>query len=472
MDRLEAVEIRLSEVRENNEVFRFDTEYFKKLYLNIENLFKNNQAVSEIAKKVSCGPFGSNLLDTLYQDDGILVVRPFNIKNNKIEKDNLVYISNASILINNLRLYTKGTIMFARVGDVKCGVLDREKATISPNIIAVELKENADISPQVLCLFFNCRYGKSMLEKEIKVVAQPTISTSTVSKIKFPRFSKNANEKLTKMIEIAHTNEDISQSLYKTAEDLLLSNLGFDKHNVNTSGIAIKSFKESFGTSGRLDSEYYQHKYDELEDAIRGFDNDILGNLVCFKKSIEPGSGEYTDEGISFVRVSNLSKYEISQPEIFLNRVPFAHMNLQPKKDTILLSKDGSVGIAYKVEEDMDMVTSGAILHLTVKDTNRILPDYLTLVLNSMVVQLQAERDAGGSIIQHWKPSEIEKVKIPILDMPVQEKISQKIRESFALRKKSMYILEIAKRAVEMAIEQCEDVAISWIYEKIKEQED
>lgn len=53
-----------------------------------------------------------------------------------------------------------------------------------------------------------------------------------------------------------------------------------------------------------------------------------------------------------------------------MSRIPFAHMNLQPKKDTILLSKDGSVCIAYKVEKDLDIVTPGAILHLELKTTN------------------------------------------------------------------------------------------------------
>ena len=36
-------------------------------------------------------------------------------------------------------------------------------------------------------------------------------------------------------------------------------------------------------------------------------------------------------------------------------------MNLQPKKETILLSKDGGVGIAYKVEKDLDIVTSRSL---------------------------------------------------------------------------------------------------------------
>ena len=68
--------------------------------------------------------------------------------------------------------------------------------------------------------------------------------------------------------------------------------------------------------------------------------------------------------------------------------------------------------------------------------------------------------------IQHWKPSEIEKVVIPVLDMDKQIEISDKVKESFTLRKKSKQLLEDAKRAVEIAIEQDEDIAVQWLKEK------
>jgi type I restriction enzyme S subunit len=134
----------------------------------------------------------------------------------------------------------------------------------------------------------------------------------------------------------------------------------------------------------------------------------------------------------------------------------------RPRKDTILLSKDGSVGIAYKVEEDLGMVTSSGILHLSVKDP-AVLPDYLTLVLNSPIVRLQAERDAGGSIIQHWKESEIKRVKIPLLPIPDQEHLADKVRSSFVLRAESRRLLDVAKRTVETAIEQGEQPALRMI---------
>ena len=78
---------------------------------------------------------------------------------------------------------------------------------------------------------------------------------------------------------------------------------------------------------------------------------------------------------------------------------------------------------------------------------------------------MQAERDAGGSIILHWRVGEIENVVIPIIDIKIQQQISDKIEESFRLKKQSEQLLELAKTAVEKAIEEDEDVAMRFIEE-------
>lgn len=233
----------------------------------------------------------------------------------------------------------------------------------------------------------------------------------------------------------------------RLAEWLILETILFEQFD----NISVKSFSSSIGTSGRLDAEYYQPKFDTLFNQLNKQPVKSLGDLVHLKKSIEPGSSAYQTEGVPFVRVSDLSKFGIGQTDKFLDRQAFPDV-VRPKKETILLSKDGTVGIAYCVPEDMDVITSGAIVHLEVK-SDEVLPDYLALVLNSLVVQLQAERDSGGSIIQHWKPSEILKVVVPILPKAIQERIAKKIKESFSLRKKSEDLLARAKLLVESEIE-------------------
>jgi len=79
--------------------------------------------------------------------------------------------------------------------------------------------------------------------------------------------------------------------------------------------------------------------------------------------------------------------------------------------------------------------------------------EYLALVLNSLVGQAQAERDAGGSVIKHWKPEQIKNVLIPIISEPKQKIISDLIKKSFVARRKAKELLEKAKSKVEEMIE-------------------
>ena len=82
----------------------------------------------------------------------------------------------------------------------------------------------------------------------------------------------------------------------------------------------------------------------------------------------------------------------------------------------------------------------------------QVLPDYLTLVLNSIIVKMQAERDAGGSIIQHWKPAEMVTDKIPIQPKTIQKELSNKVWLCFAFRKESEQLIQDANSLVEKVI--------------------
>ena len=323
------------------------------------------------------------------------------------------------------------------------------------------------ILPEYLTTFLNTGIGvKAIKARARQSVNQTNVNPEEVKEIEIPLLSMNLQRAIEQLFIAANSHRVKALDLYRQADKKLN---GILQITSCTEKIAHseKSLSNSFLISGRLDAEYYHPKYDALFSTLSKHKTMPLGGsrgLVSIMKSIEPGSEAYLEEGIPFIRVSDVDKYEISTPPIMLSKdiVPNIE-DLYPKKDTILLSKDGSIGIAYKLEKDMEAVTSGALLHLTVKDSNVVLPDYLTLVLNSPIVQLQAERDCNGAIIQHWKPSDIEKVLIPILDMSVQQEIASKVQESFRLRAESKRLLDLAVQTVEMAIESDEESALLWL---------
>ena len=324
------------------------------------------------------------------------------------------------------------------------------------------------INSATLSVYLNTKYGKLEIERLSMQGNQSNFSLAKFKEVRIPKFSQSFCNLIEQKVYLSFSYFEKSKSLYKQAENLLLKELNLLDFKPTTQNISIKSFSESFGSSGRLDSEYYLPKYDEVIKRIKIKNFDKLENLVNIKKSIETGSEAYSDNGVEYIRVSNLTKFGLSKSAIFIPYNFFEKEQLEelkPKKETILLSKDGTVGIAYSIKNESNIITSGAILHLTIKNKN-ILSEYLTLVLNSIVVQMQSQRDAGGSIIKHWKPSEIKEILIPIIDHSIQTQIKNKIKESFRLKEESKELLELAKRGVEVAIEEGEEVAIKFIKEK------
>lgn len=65
---------------------------------------------------------------------------------------------------------------------------------------------------------------------------------------------------------------------------------------------------------------------------------------------------------------------------------------------------------------------------------------------------MQIERDAGGSVIAHWKPEQIKKLKVPILSKTIQIKIADLVHKSHRVCQKGKALLEKAKREVKELI--------------------
>jgi len=333
-----------------------------------------------------------------------------------------------------------------------------------------KIETKGKINAYFLYSFLMSKFGQNYLKREARGSVQQHVFLSQIEQFEVPIFSSSLDNAIQNTIEQSDDLLFRSNSCYSQAENLLLDALGMADFSPSNENINIKSLKDSFLTTGRLDAEYYQPKYEEMMAHISAQNHDKLSALVTIQKSIETGSDAYSEDenGLPYLRVADYNKFGISEPQKKLTDSFVADNfekleNLKPKAGTILFSKDGSVGEAFCLQEDANFITSGAVLHLTVRDKEKVLPDYLTLTLNSKLVKMQAERDAGGSIILHWRVGEIENVIVPIIAMETQTQIASLVQQSFALKAESETLLDLAKRAVEMAIEEDETVAMSFI---------
>ena len=461
-------------VKEGEGALRLDSEHYRKTYMDIKRKIESRKFhyLSEILSKPIVTGHTPSMANDSYYGGGVAFVKTDNVREHVITDNFNHYLSNEgnkkikrSQLKNNDVVLTIIGASFDVVGRAALVTDEVLPANINQNIALIRVDEKK-FNPKLLSVYLNSFYGRNYLYFLSRQTEQVNLNNKEVERLIIPHFSESIIKLISELVEKSYKLKENSKFLYFQAEQLLLFELELSDWKPKHTLSFVKNFSNA-KDADRFDAEYFQPKYEEIVEAVKkyigGFDE--LGNLVKIKKSVEPGSEAYQENGIPFVRVSNLSKFELSD-----NNQQFISMELydelkthQPQKGEILLSKDATPGMAYYLnEEPQKMIVSGGILRLKI-DNKQALPEYLTLVLNSIIVQKQIERDAGGSIINHWRPDQVKATLIPILGEDKQEEIKELVEKSFNDRKLSKSLLEIAKRGVEMAIENDEQEADKWI---------
>lgn len=457
---------------------RIDAEYFEPSYLENENRLKyiNAKPLSDYCKLVSSAFYPS--ATEFYAAGEMPFVRCVDciefpaitsLQNETFEK-----LPRSFIEANRtIKVLKKEDIVITKVGTpcYSSIIYDLDELALSRTVLGIYKITNID--PYYLTVYLRSKYGYDQLFRERELTIQYQLTLERVGRILVYKPLDEAFEKLIRRIFIESQSLFIhSAELYKQAEQTLLSELGLvgwkPKHQLSF----VKSFSDT-KYADRIDADYFQPMYDELIETVKQYKNGYkqLDNLVSIKKCIEPGSDAYQEDGIPFLRVSNLSKFSINNDnQQYISGQLYEKLKAyQPKKGEILLSKDATPGIAYYLSNEPDnMIPSGGILRLKVKDANGLNPEYLTLVLNSVVVQKQIERDIGGSVINHWLVDQVKKTLIPVLPDSIQKEISGKITDSFAKREQSKRLLDIAKCGVEIAIEKSEEEAEKWLGQEVE----
>jgi len=459
--------------KELNFEIRIDAEYHRAEVLeNIHLLDKKKNDVLDNLAFFIIGPFGSTVtVDQYVEKSSYRYIR------NKDINDFLVYDDDPALIPEEAykklpQFHIKeNDLLITVVGTLGKVAIAQKKDTKSIFSCKSTLIRAKSIDPFYLMAYLNSRIGQLFVLRGTRGAIQQGLNLSDLKEIKVFIPSNSFQSKVRNIVCRSFELINKASDLYSQAEQILLAELNLagwkPKHRLSF----VKKYSD-MQASERIDAEYFQPMYEEIVESIISLkDYACLTDLVSIKKCIEPGSEAYQESGILFLRVSNLSKFGLKDGnKQYLSEELYKMLKQhQPKKGEILLSKDATPGIAYYLKDEPEkMIPSGGILRLKVKDEDTLYPEYLTLVLNLVIVQKQIERDAGGSVINHWRVDQVKSTFIPILSVEIQKKIAETVNASFCNRELSKQLLNIAKRAVELAIEKDEKQAQLWISAELK----
>ncbi|HHI9558219.1 TPA: restriction endonuclease subunit S [Campylobacter coli] len=342
------------------------------------------------------------------------------------------------------------------------------KQLLSTEYLVYRPKTNL-LSSNTLLAFSLSRIVQTILNYSQYGTEHPRFYEFVFNEMPIPKCLLLMNAEIDSIMNKAYEVLEQSKIFYKKAEETLYLELGLDPKNplqslldsktnipTNSLNISIHTLKESFLKTGRLDSEYYQSKYEDIEKMIRSY-KDGFCNLKDLVNDISSGfafsSDDYQDVGeLVLIRINNIKNATLDLSNvIYLKNEAY---NLSPKdkikKGDILISMSGSIGLSCVVRDDISAMVNQRILKISIKNFNS---DVLVLLLNSFICKMQFERIGTGGVQTNLSSIDMQNILIPKIDSTTQEKIAKYIQESFNLRKKSKQLLDNAKNKVEEQIQ-------------------
>lgn len=119
---------------------------------------------------------------------------------------------------------------------------------------------------------------------------------------------------------------------------------------------------------------------------------------------------------------------------------------------------------AVAILESDNLLVSGAFTVL--RESGDYPEEVLQVLLRTSMYRDWLLRFNVGTSYPVIKDEDVLNMPIPILGDDIKQDVVAKVNESASLRRQSKQLLEYAKQAVEMAIEQGEDAALVWLKER------
>lgn len=448
-------EISLSEAVKLN---RFDAEYYEPSHLALDAILgKKETAAIGAFSTVTDGIHASIDFD---ENSNVNLLSAMSPKGNYFDISKNKCISLSQHKANPRTSLLKDDVIVSTVGTIgNCAVVDGSVLPANSDRHVGIIRIKGEFLPHYVSTFLLTKYGRFQTWRESTGNVQLNLFIEKLLTIKIPVAGQGLQKAISDQVKNALQKRYRSIEIYEKVEQDFLARIGLSGKELPTTSLSAQSLQDVLAV-GRFDAEYWQPKYQEIEQRVAGVKQADLGDVVTVQKGVEAGSDAYKTEGKPFIRVSDFSIYGIDEADKYISDDLYAILKTkyQPRAGEVLFTKDGTIGITYAMHEDHEGIVSGAFLRLSPKIKLDI--DYLALALNSMYCKSQIERMSGGAIIAHLKPDDAKRIKIPILSDALQQEMSREVSTALKLMRDSRKLLDEAKHALEVFVEQNEEAAL------------
>jgi type I restriction enzyme S subunit len=445
---------------------RIDAEYYRPAFLVLEEAVKKRggELLADVAEFL-IGPFGSAFtVENFTEDSSYRYIRGKDVKPLTLMDDDNVFMPQDDFHRLSKYALRNGDVLVSVVGTLGNAALVTQKdlpAVFSCKSTAIR---DSKINPAYLTVYLNCRFGRELMLRKERGAIQKGLNLDDLRDV--PVFVPSSP--FQNLVELS-----FRRSLEMTAElkrrmeeagEALLSALGLANWTP-PEPLAYTAPAADVFTSGRFDAQYFMPAKAQVREALAALPGRLLSDRVdSIRDQWAP------DRAPPTMRVRNYDVTDALVPLLDVEKEPSFAADIGSMKKVF---EDGDVAIsrlrAYLKEvavvrtgDDFPSVGSSEFIALRPKGRS-ISPETLMVFLRSAPVQTILKWCQDGS--QHPRFSESDLLSIPVPDAvaTVSERITEIVQGGFTARYRARKLLEAAKRAVEIAIEDGEPAAVAYL---------
>lgn len=466
---LDITELSLSAVQQGNEKIRIDSEYFAHEPMRVANAVKalpvgtiTLGAATSVLKK---GIFDINA--NSYTESGVPFVRITNLRSGLISAGDIVFIDEATHEMERKTALLRGDLILSKTAYPAASYVNLDRCNVSQDTIAVKLRD--DLEPPLhsayVAAYLNGHHGLLLMRREFQGNVQMHLSLDDASKMRIPLFGRALQEKVCAKYEAAINQLAQAEAYCHKADRLLLDAVALTTWVPPEPLTYTHKFKEVFADS-RLDAEHFQPKYRAMLEHVRKHAR--LCRIVdefavhCDRgeqpEYVQDGalavinSQHILEAGLDYEGFERTDENNWNNPEYLSARIQ--------ENDVLTYMTGANVGRTAAFLSKARALASNEVNILRIREED---PIYISAVMNSMIGRWQTRMMVTGSAQVHLYPQDIRHYVIPFVDKKTEQKIVQATQDSNGARRKAFVLLDDAKRAVEIAIEDSESAALKFL---------
>ena len=436
--------------------YRIEAEYFAQRFVEIDRALSRIKTIpfTQVATFVNGRPYNSNCFNDI---EGVRISKIGDVTNRR-EISEWEFVSENEFIEQKGKMLTEGDILMTLTGDPpdvgKVNYIHNpQNASWNQRVAKIRIKTKQTFynSNDVLFAVLTTETVRAQLERYAKGIRQRNLGNESLDRLLIPVLSEDTQKNIEGYVKQSYSSLSESQRMYSDAENLLLTELGLKGWQPDNKPVNIKHLKESYLSSGRLDAEYYQPKYEDYTTFIRKYKGgaDALGNICTLNdKNFNPSE----NSECKYIELSNIGNSgEITGCTTSIGaELPSRARRLVRTNDVIVSSIEGSLQSVALVTEEYDKAICSTGFYVVKSDT--INPETLLVLFKSEPMQNLLKQGCSGTILTAIGRNELQNIVMPKIRNEVQTEIAEYVQKSISLRNEAKQLLESAKLKVEDAI--------------------